>query len=677
MAAGQQSRSLIGRRRRVGEDEDEESVNADADTQSETSVISGAEPDAGGASNASDPGASTSKYDDDMASARSNGAHMRTPASKPASKSVDSSPQKHTTLDISTGPTFTSTPDTQVMLNGVAPSPSSTQDESVPFDDLNAESDPKPLAQKTENLADRRRREQDEYRQKREADPTFIPSRGNFFMHDPRGPDQRGFGVMGRGRGRGRGFIGGPFAPTGFAQEPRVPDVQWRHDLHETVNQPDYRPTPRPVPTGRMPQFQHIPAAAARALPINDYRPVSFSATKVLGKVKVRVLLPGNETAIGPILAPYRQHTRLPDHRPPLRRDKPVRVSLPDRPPRYIFPSQERSFIFIPRAMRPNQQGYGRSRSGLGTSSRRTSAYGGSVYSPSIAAMSRRSSIARDAAREHMFSPVGSVSARMPPPAGRPVVRLPQGISHPPSVGSPVGSIVQQIVQPFPLPQTPRIEHYRDAATMHQPRPQKAISVSGIDSPAALSMHAPVQQEQQPFENQLPHHAAQGSFGSSVLPDSQPPPYYPYQHQTGTPLSHIPERAIHAQPFQPPSQGYAQPYYGQYTAQQPYYYPQMPVFVPQASQSSQQNQQAEQHDTARQPGMMTQVESNGMFYYVDPSQMANYQQPVGYSGQEPYLQTPNYAVPGMGGMMTPSPEGAAWGYYPQTAGAVYYPQGQQ
>jgi len=51
-------------------------------------------------------------------------------------------------------------------------------------------------------------------------------------------------------------------------------------------------------------------------------------------------------------------------------------------------------------------------------------------------------------------------------------------------------------------------------------------------------------------------------------------------------------------------------------------------------------------------------ESNGMVYYTQLPQ---------YASQEGYLQP--YAVPGMGGMMTPSPEGA---YYYANAGQMYY-----
>lgn len=59
---------------------------------------------------------------------------------------------------------------------------------------------------------ERRRQTQEEYRQKRDADPTFVPNRGGFFMHDHRhpGPAANGFRPFGRGRGRGRPANGGP-----------------------------------------------------------------------------------------------------------------------------------------------------------------------------------------------------------------------------------------------------------------------------------------------------------------------------------------------------------------------------------------------------------------------------------------------------------------------------------
>jgi hypothetical protein len=65
-----------------------------------------------------------------------------------------------------------------------------------------------------------------------------------------------------------------------------------------------------------------------------------------------------------------------------------------------------------------------------------------------------------------------------------------------------------------------------------------------------------------------------------------------------------------------------------------------------------------------QPGVQ-QYEQNGMVYYYDPSQM--YIPPA--EGQA----YGNYSMPGMGGMMTPAPDGSGF-YYPVPNSTVYYPQ---
>jgi len=368
---------------------------------------------------------------------------------------------------------------------------------------------------------------------------------------------------------------------------------------------------------------------------------------------------------------PVRSHTRLPDHRPPLRRDKPVRVSLPDHTVRYVFPAAERSFIFIPRALRPNQQGFGKARGSFGAygapSSRRPSIYGGSVYSQAMS-MSRRSSMAREVPRDTAFSPTNLYTARAPVGPGRPVVRLPHAGSHRSSNASPAGSAYSRSYpHSYPRPQTPAVEHWADPDTVHQPRPQKTISMTDIESPAGLALHAPQQQEQQPFHNQLPQHIAEGSISTlSTSSDMAPPPLGPptYMYHGGTPLSNIPERAIHAQPFQPPA-----PYYNSSFAPSGYYYPgqptqygAMPPYGPSATQASFGPPEPPMANDTQQ-GTMAH-ESNGMVFYTQMPQ---------YAPQDNYLQAQSYAVHGMGGMMTPSPEG---GYYYANAGSMYYPQGQ-
>jgi hypothetical protein len=408
----------------------------------------------------------------------------------------------------------------------------------------------------------------------------------------------------------------------------------------------------------------------------------------------VRVSLPGmKEPKSFPDLAVNR-YTKLPNHRPPLRRDKPVRVFIPYHPIRYIFPALDRSFIFIPRNLRPNQQGFGRGRGkGLGSigglSSRRTSIFGGSMYSPSVA-MSRRSSIARDSM---MASPAGSMFG------SRPVVRLPPGSHHPAasitSVHAPISSTGTPVMA-GPGYSTPSRPTYRENwpanLQMHQPRPQKTISVTGIEIPAATHTEFqpsepqidPPVYPQQPFHHQIP------SQVNGVIPDSSGYGHsrqqsYPAQ-SSGTPLSNIPERAIHAQPFQPyPQPGaYPQPYNGQPT----YYYPppgayppgavMAPVFVPQPANQQPYMMPAAMPapppdsnatappNAAAQPGAtstggMVAHEQNGMVYYYDPSQLP--------PQQESFPQQ-NYQMPVMPGMMGQAPDGY---FYPPPPTAMYYP----
>jgi hypothetical protein len=69
-----------------------------------------------------------------------------------------------------------------------------------------------------------KRREHDEYKRRRDEDPTFIPNRGAFFMHDHRhaGPAANGFRPFPRGaRGRGRGAFGNHFAPIRYVEPAR------------------------------------------------------------------------------------------------------------------------------------------------------------------------------------------------------------------------------------------------------------------------------------------------------------------------------------------------------------------------------------------------------------------------------------------------------------------------
>lgn len=401
----------------------------------------------------------------------------------------------------------------------------------------------------------------------------------------------------------------------------------------------------KPVPT------------APRSSPPNR----SFSNTTLIGNVPVVVFLPGMVDPIPYSTVPKRQHTRLPQHRPPLRRDKPVRISLPGQPPRYIFPSTERSFIFIPRALRPNQQGFrGRGRGGF-YGGRRGSFY--NTYTPSVA-MSRRSSLGRAASQEGYNSPSGSVFSRSSvavPDNGKPIVRLPP--PRPPAGVLPATGAHGPAPSGMPPPVLPQPQNlpYRESRPapipMHQPRPQKAVSVADIESPASIPFNPPQPQQEQPFNQaaRYPHDTAA-----------------PSTHPTApamTPLTHIPERAIHAQPFQPygfqPAQGYYPPAYPPGAVYYPISAPEYPPYSgpvgPAATTTFQPGPQvpymmpappttAEQSSRA---GTLAH-EAGGTVYYYDANQMY------------PSMPTPG---PGAGGMM--GPPGATY-FYPPPQGGVYY-----
>lgn len=621
-----------------------------------------------------------------------------------------------------TEPTLNGRTDTELMLNGLKIADQNGAVEEIHYEDMKSDLEASTIVEappvvhstaqmdhEQETPNDRRRREHEDYKKKRDADPAFVPNRGAFFMHDHRhsGPAANGFRPFGRGRGRGRGGLGGPYAPMHQATHPTEPtDSQWSHDLHETVAEAGSRDT----------QANINQNAYGRMGPVSKSTPIdrSLSTTKTLGTVQIRLFLQNIDPPITFAGVPVKQYTKLPDHRPPLRRDKPVRISLPDHPPRYVFPHTDRSFIFIPRAMRPNQQGYnarGRQRTGLGSHggySRRTSVFGGSmygsVYTPSVA-MSRRSSLAHEVTREKMISPTGSAISRpvLPVDTSRPVVRLPpsaqaaqsqlvasqgtgQGVNH-------ASEYTENQPRMHTLPQKPDYrEGQLNQIPMHQPRPQKSVSVADIESPASLSFNPP-QVQQQPFHQQVP--AQMNGNGYNVndgTPHSRAGSYLP-QRTTGTPLSQIPERAIHAQPFQPnPYQdqsAYYQPQYQVVPPQQGYYYPYTtpmapsgaaPAFVPAQAQPPPYGQPAapaSDSSTAQQQNLVAQ-EVNGMVYYYEASQIPAVTSfpPVQYQPQ-PH---PAYAHPmqqvggivGMGGMMTPSPDGF---YYPQPQqGVVYYAQ---
>ena len=474
-----------------------------------------------------------------------------------------------------------------------------------------------------------------------------------------------------------------------------VTEQQWAHDLHDSTTKVE-----QPIPISasltstngatQTTMRQPIDSAALAPTPPNR----SFSTSVVVGNVPVHVYLLGMPKRIAVKNMTKKQHTLLPQHRPPLRRDKPVRISIPDDHPRYIFPSVERSFIFIPRALRPNQQNFsrGRGRGSFG-GSRRTSVYGGSTYSPSVA-MSRRSSLAGGASQNGIRSPATGAFPRQTGPAGeagKPVVRLPPMVRQNMAVPMPAPS--QTFAPPVFLPAPIQLQPLQSQPTMsqnqlsnipmHQPRPQKAVSVADIESPATFPYNPPQQQLEQPFHHQVPTDVNVQSFGeSSVTINSHSRrPSHPSQ-PSGTPLSHIPERAIYAPSFQPYT--FAQPagYFGAPYPPGALFYPQMggdiagysgvgapavmaPAFVPGAPYVlASPPPPPPTTDSGGQGGTVAH-ESNGMVYYYDSAQL---QQAASTGVPPPYSVAPPGGVVGMGGMITPP----ANFYYPQAPNGVYF-----
>jgi hypothetical protein len=91
----------------------------------------------------------------------------------------------------------TTVSDTEAMLNGLKVSDGAGDAAEVHFDDLKEQREPHtgrtPSAPPTEpnrnNLASRKRRENDKYVKEREQNPAFVPTRGSFFLHDKRSTD--------------------------------------------------------------------------------------------------------------------------------------------------------------------------------------------------------------------------------------------------------------------------------------------------------------------------------------------------------------------------------------------------------------------------------------------------------------------------------------------------------
>ena len=195
MAAGRTLKSLVGRRRRIGDEgEEDDGPVIVADSQSEGSILSDADDDnvssvaEAGAAQSNGAGTAESKS---SAGSTANGAKAGKKARKPRKKGRKSKEQAEALANGEQPTTsFKAMADTEAMMNGLKIDEAAQAQEAVDFETMNRETAVAPAVVAPTAPNERgippQRREHEEYRKKRDADPAFVPNRGNFFMHDTR-----------------------------------------------------------------------------------------------------------------------------------------------------------------------------------------------------------------------------------------------------------------------------------------------------------------------------------------------------------------------------------------------------------------------------------------------------------------------------------------------------------
>jgi CASC3/Barentsz eIF4AIII binding len=203
-------RRLAPRRRRADDGEEEGSVVGDVedDSLSEGSALSVAEEDA-------DAEASDASLDED----RDNTGTSQTRVQKVSSKeTVIEKPISFSKESGKLPPVSSSSADQDAMLNGLQASTAVEGVEELHFDDSavadaevisDRETAPGPQADapkapRNETLAQKSRREHQEYLKERDSNPAFVPNRGGFFLHDDRSSAVPTFSGRPYQRGRGR-----------------------------------------------------------------------------------------------------------------------------------------------------------------------------------------------------------------------------------------------------------------------------------------------------------------------------------------------------------------------------------------------------------------------------------------------------------------------------------------
>lgn len=587
MTSTRRTKSLAGRRRKIDGDEDDNAsvMSGDSDVSALSDHSTSDDQELADNSDVSDP-SSTGIHEsctDKVLDANSVARQAQAPVSKADIKhmSTDSAVVMPMETD-RVGP---------VASNGV--------------EDAAATAQPIEPSRTRETLAERRRREHDEYRQKRDSDPSFVPNRGNFFMHDARSVRPRTTETRTR--------PGGP-SKASLRRDPIV-DSKWTHDLHELVNEVEYpKPVARPNANGSRSQGAKF-ASAKRT---------KMSFSRHIGNVQVRICLP-HMSEPKRASAKLHSHTLLPDYYPKLRRDKAIRIAVPDMSmlTAYAMPSTDRSYVYG--GPRPKQQG-ARSSVALEPFSRRNSFYGDS----------RRATTRSGSESSSVGCPPTHAATTGFSKAGRQAHDV---VGEAPSKKN----TQNEKARPDP-PQAPHVQHHCDTSIMHQPSPQKGFAVDEIDAQAALSLQIPAgNHAQEPFENQLPReyqldcHSASSSSLSGM--PSAVDPYYIGR----------PQDAVHG-PFLLPDNMAEPNYYGM--PYLPAQFPQLPI--PVYDQSMPCVPGMDYSTTMPDGANMMAQESNGMMYYLhDQSQMF---MPQTFAG--------GYMMPGLAGGPEVDGSIAASMYYP-------------
>lgn len=220
MAPARKRTTNIARRRRTDDEDESQSVATLADdSQSDASVLSDVDEDADADNSDLSEVDSAPSLTQGKPKRKANGARDAK-ARQSASNRQPSPPIARSDV------AFSTLKETEMMMNGLkigdGANEAEAEAEVVDFETGVAAGEATPVvgapSSRAETLAERRRREHDEYKKKRDSDPAFIPNRGAFFMHDQRhAPGHNGFRPAGRGRGRGAP-IGGPFSPAKYVQ---------------------------------------------------------------------------------------------------------------------------------------------------------------------------------------------------------------------------------------------------------------------------------------------------------------------------------------------------------------------------------------------------------------------------------------------------------------------------